>query len=150
MWIDKTIQPKGRHWETSFKKKQPKIQLYVVYRGHSLDSKIRELLCVCVCSVAQSCSSLWGTMHCNLQGPLFMEFSRQEYWSGLLFPTPGDLPDQGIEPELAGGSLTTSATWEALYDPANLLDNFTEEKWKHVHTVACTQIFHTCIPNSHT
>ena len=27
-----------------------------------------------------------------------MEFSRQEYWSGLLFPTPEDLPDQGIEP----------------------------------------------------
>ena len=27
-----------------------------------------------------------------------MEFSRQEYWSGLLFPTPGDLPDQGIKP----------------------------------------------------
>ena len=58
-----------------------------------------------------------------------MEFSRQEYWSELLFPTPGDLPDQGIKPELAGGSLTTSATWEALYDPANLLlDNFTQEK----------------------
>ena len=30
--------------------------------------------------------------------PLSMEFSRQEYWSGLLFPTPGDLPDPGIEP----------------------------------------------------
>ena len=27
-----------------------------------------------------------------------MEFSRQEYWSGLLFPSPGDLPDPGIEP----------------------------------------------------
>ena len=32
------------------------------------------------------------------QAPLSMEFSRQEYWSGLLFPTPGDLPDPGIEP----------------------------------------------------
>ena len=28
-----------------------------------------------------------------------MEFSRQEYWSGLLFPSPGRLPDPGIEPE---------------------------------------------------
>ena len=28
-----------------------------------------------------------------------MEFSRQEYWSGLLFPSPGDRPDPGIEPE---------------------------------------------------
>ena len=32
------------------------------------------------------------------QPPLSMEFSRQEYWSGLLFPSPADLPDLGIEP----------------------------------------------------
>ena len=30
--------------------------------------------------------------------PLSMEFSRQEYWSGLPFPSPGDLPDPGIKP----------------------------------------------------
>ena len=33
------------------------------------------------------------------QGPLSMEFSRQEYWSGLPFPSPGDFPDPGIEPK---------------------------------------------------
>ena len=33
------------------------------------------------------------------QAPLSMEFSGQEYWSGLSFPSPGDLPDPGIEPE---------------------------------------------------
>ena len=49
-----------------------------------------------------------------------MEFSRQEYWSGLPFPFPGHLPNPGIEPEslisraLAGGFVTTSATYEAL------------------------------------
>ena len=32
------------------------------------------------------------------QAPLFMGFPRQEYWSGLPFPSPGDLPDPGIEP----------------------------------------------------
>ena len=32
------------------------------------------------------------------QAPLSMEFSRQEYWSGLPFPSPGDLPDSGMEP----------------------------------------------------
>ena len=32
------------------------------------------------------------------QDPLYMEFSRQEYWSGLPFPSPEDLPDPGIEP----------------------------------------------------
>ena len=36
-----------------------------------------------------------------------MEFSRQEYWSGLPFPSPGDLPDPGIEPR--------SPTLQALY-----------------------------------
>ena len=33
------------------------------------------------------------------QAPLSMGFSRQEYWSGLLRPSPGDLPEPGIEPE---------------------------------------------------
>ena len=32
------------------------------------------------------------------QGPLSMEFSRQEYWSGLQFPSPGSFPDPGMEP----------------------------------------------------
>ena len=73
---------------------------------------------VCVCSVAQSCLTLWGPMDCKLPGTLFMEFSRQEYWSGLLFPSPGDLPEQEIEPEspaLADVFFTTSATWEAFF-----------------------------------
>ena len=51
------------------------------------------------------------------QVPLFMEFSRQEYWSGWSFLPPGDLPDPGMElvpPELAGRYFTTSTTWEAL------------------------------------
>ena len=39
------------------------------------------------------------------QAPLFMGFSRQEYWSGLPFPSPGDFPDPGIEP----GSLALQA-----------------------------------------
>ena len=39
------------------------------------------------------------------QAPLSMEFSMQEYWSGLPFPTPGDLPDAGIEPVSLGSSL---------------------------------------------
>ena len=53
------------------------------------------------------------------QAPPSMGFSRQEYWSGLPFPPPGDLPDPEIEPgslvspELACRLFTTSATWEA-------------------------------------
>ena len=47
------------------------------------------------------------------QTSLSMEFSRQEYWSGLPFPTPADLPNPGIKPKssvsptLAGGFFTT-------------------------------------------
>ena len=62
-------------------------------------------VCVCVCvrvrALAQSLSCVllfvtpW-TVAC--QAPLSMEFSRQEYWSGLLFPSPGDLPHPGIKP----------------------------------------------------
>ena len=37
----------------------------------------------------------WTVAH---QPPLSIEFSRQEYWSGLPFPSPGDLPNPGIEP----------------------------------------------------
>ena len=43
------------------------------------------------------------------QTPLSMGFSRQEYWSGLQFPSPGNLPNPGIEPSspaLAGGFFT--------------------------------------------
>ena len=38
---------------------------------------------------------LWTIAH---QAPLSMGFPRQDYWSGLPFPSPGDLPDRGIEP----------------------------------------------------
>ena len=41
---------------------------------------------------------LWTVAH---QTPLFLGFSRQEYWSGLPCPPPGDLPNPGIEPESA-------------------------------------------------
>ena len=58
-------------------------------------------MCVCVChtrivfSHVQILVTLW-TVAC--QAPLSMGFFRQEYWSGLTFPSPGDLPDPGIEP----------------------------------------------------
>ena len=45
-------------------------------------------------SCVQLFANLWTVTH---QGPLSMEFYKQEYWSGLLFSTPGDLPDSGIK-----------------------------------------------------
>ena len=58
----------------------------------------------------------WTVAH---QSPLFMGFPREEYWSGLPFPSLGDLPDPEVEPmslaspALAGGFFTISTTWEA-------------------------------------
>ena len=56
------------------------------------------------------------------QAPLSMGFPRQEYWSGLSFPSPGDLPNPGIElasPELAGRFFTTELPGKSL--PSTLL-----------------------------
>ena len=70
---------------------------------------------MCVLSrsvVSDSSWLLWTVAH---QAPMSVEFFRQEYWSGLLFPTSGDLPDPGIKPvslvspALAGGFFTTAS-----------------------------------------
>ena len=52
-------------------------------------------LCVKATQLCPTLCDLW-TIAC--QAPLIMRFSRQEYWSGLPFPSPGDLPNPGIEP----------------------------------------------------
>ena len=61
------------------------------------------------------CATPWTAAY---QAPPSLGFSRQEHWSGLPFPSPGDLPDPGIEPmspALAGRFFTTNATWEVQY-----------------------------------
>ena len=75
-----------------------------------------QCLCVSYFSHVQFFATPWTVAR---QAPLFMGFSRQEYWGGLPFPSPGDLPDQQIEhtstvsPALASGFFTSSVTWEA-------------------------------------
>ena len=60
--------------------------------------------------------TLWTVAH---QAALSMEFYRQEYWSALPFPSPGDLPDPGLElvslasPALTASFFTISTIWEA-------------------------------------
>ena len=92
---------------------------------HTEALKCKEYTCMlklhthmCVLSY-QSRPTLWApwtVAHC---APLPMEFSRQEYWSGFPFPTPGYLLDAEIESAslvslaLAGRFFTTRATWEA-------------------------------------
>ena len=48
--------------------------------------------------VAKLCLTLVSSWTEACQVPLYMEFSRREYWSGLPFPSPGDLPDPSIKP----------------------------------------------------
>ena len=52
-------------------------------------------MCVHAQSVSDSSATWWAVTH---QASLSMEFPKQEYWSGLPFPSPGDLPDPGVEP----------------------------------------------------
>ena len=87
-----------------------------------------EILCFCVCvwggvcafapmrSVAQSCQTLCDPMGCRLLGSSVHgqnSCPRQEYWNGLPFPPPGNIPDLGMgpmSPALAGGFFITEPT----------------------------------------
>ena len=90
-------------------------------------------VCVCVC-VSFSCVlvPLW-TVTC--QAPLSKGFPRQEYWRGLPFPPPGDLPNPGIKPVssespvLAGGFFTTEKKSSCQIEDANncKLNKYTPE-----------------------
>ena len=95
------------------------------------------LTCVCVLSCVQLFATPW-TAAC--QAPLSTGFSRQEYWSGLLFPTLGDLPDPGIKPAslaspaLAGGFLTIVPPGKQISPPnlwlIFLVSLWPADKWK--------------------
>ena len=65
---------------------------------------------ICCCLFPKLCPTLWDPWTVACQAPLSLGFSRQEYWSGLPVPSPGDLSDLGIElasPALAGRFFTT-------------------------------------------
>ena len=79
-------------------------------------------------SVTQSSPTFVTPWTAARQAPLSMGFSRQEYWSGVPFPSPGDLPNPGIEPmslALAGDSLPLDHLENPYikdYNHANLTD----------------------------
>ena len=92
----------------------------------------------------QSCLTLCKSMDSAHQAPLFMGFSRQEYCGGLSCPSPGHLPNPGIEPTsfmspaLAGGFFTTSAT----HGPHSILpqqiDTMTSKRFGNCFVKYCT------------
>ena len=87
---------------------------------HSLPHEFLSIPCAVLCLVAQLCLTIAG------EAPLFMGFPRQEYWSGLPFPSPGDLRNPGNKPgstalqvnflpsEQAGNSLL-HARWPLIF-----------------------------------
>ena len=83
------------------------------YRRISLYNLL-DCIDMCVPSHVRLSAAPWTIVY---QAPLSMGFSRQEYWSGLPFPSPGDLPDSGTEPmppALADGFFTSCTTWITL------------------------------------
>ena len=91
------------------------------WKGDATEMYIYDLYSMCLCVYTQSLNAWlfvtsWAVAH---QAALFIWFSRQEYWSGFLFPSPGDLPDL----EIKSMSLVSPASasrflplnlWEAL------------------------------------
>ena len=78
--------PKERYMLTPTKERR---------QAHSCQCFWPWVYCACMLSCVWLFATLWSV---NRQAPLSMRFSRQEYWSGLPFPPPGDLPDPEIEP----------------------------------------------------
>ena len=87
-----------------------------------------------VCVLSLSCVQLFATPQTRAhQAPLSMEFSRQEYWSMLLlFPTPGDPLNPGINPRLL-----CLLHWQILYHCATWEAHNTQQNWKKTCLKAC-------------
>ena len=118
------------------------------------------------CTLSHSVVSDFATpMHCRLLCPpgktLSVEFSRQEYWSGLLFPTPGNLSDPWTEPScFARGTLHHHTNWETPHKGKHILTQTQNRTYSTQHIpLKVTQETHThgniypCplpIPHTHT
>ena len=82
----------------------------VIWASQLCSQKLTPDQLECCCLVDKSYPTLCNPIDCSPPGFLSMRFPKQEYWKGLPFPSPGDLPDPGIEPvspALAGGFFTT-------------------------------------------
>ena len=83
----------------------------------------------CICAKSfQSCPTLCDPQDHSPSGSSVHEILQQQYWSGLPWPPPGDLPNSGTEPIFCFGKrvLSTSATWEF--------------QWTYVNSVLLTKI----------
>ena len=95
-------------------------------------------VCVCVCCCVQLFETPWTVAH---QAPLSMGFPRQENWSGLPFPSPGDLPGPGIKfasPTLASGFFTSEP-------PGKQTKNIIINKNQGVGDIVCGLVAQLCL-----
>ena len=109
------------------------VYLYTSYYAIALNHYIYSTLYMLSCSVVSS--SLWPHgLYVAHQAPVSMGFSRQEYWSGLPLPAPGNLPDPGIKPvspvflALAGRFFTTIILWGRHGSFTHLTENLSSRK----------------------
>ena len=86
--------------ETISKVKRPPSEREKIIASEAIDKYFKFS-----CSVMSDPVTPWAI---GYQAPLFTGFSRQEYWSGLPFPSPEDLPDPGIEPKSLGSPALAS------------------------------------------
>ena len=100
------------------------ILLNICYLFIYIELMAKDIVHACMLSHF-SCARLCATVAC--QAPLSMGFSREEYWNGLPCPSPGDLPNKGLNlhvlcllPWVVSGFFTTSTTCEAPNDTISM------------------------------
>ena len=125
--------------------------MHVRVSSHRLTTERMYVLCLCACALShvQLFVTPWTPHH----APLSLGFFTQEYWSGLPFPSPGNLPHPGIiptsltSPALAGGFFTSWATGEA---PIKSICIYV---YAYVYTYSCSCVnmyIHMYTNNTHT
>ena len=126
------IQPRTRSWISAINS-HIILHNYTYFVIHIVISTGRKVLkpshkwahslCCCCCSVSKSCPTLCDPRTIAYQAPLSMQFSRQESWSGLQFPAPGDLLGPGIKPTcpaMASWFFTTKPSGKSYTFPFSL------------------------------
>ena len=133
-WIETPFQmQKTKAWRWLFPGRH--ILIFGGTRSGNTRGKTWDLTRPCTSDLCRMTLSWVGflTLAPNNQAPLSMEFSRQEYWSGFLFPSPGDLPDPEIDSlpsKPPGKPLHTKSHcfWNGLYRPLSWDTTFVLEE----------------------